>query len=88
MKFWNNLFDGKILNIKYENLISKPNEKIKELINFCELNWEDQCLNFYKNNNPIKTLSVNQANKPIYKDSIDKYKNFEKDLDILFSKLS
>ena len=38
MKFWNKLFDGKILNIKYENLISKPNEKIKELINFCELN--------------------------------------------------
>ena len=43
---------------------------------------------FYKNDNPIKTLSVNQANKPIYKSSLNKFKNFEKQLDILSKKLS
>ena len=69
-------------------MISNPDEKIKELINFCKLNWEEECLNFYKNDNPIKTLSVNQANKPIYKSSLNKFKNFEKELDILFKKLS
>ena len=87
MEYWNTILDKKILNIKYENLISNPEKQIKELINFCQLEWEDRCLNYYDNNNPIKTLSVNQANKPIYKSSINKYKNYEKDLDILFSKL-
>ena len=88
MEYWNKLFGKTILNIKYEDVISNPKKKIEELINFCQLNWEEECLNFHKNNNPIKTLSVNQANKPIYKSSINKFKNFEKDLDILFKRLS
>ena len=88
MEYWNKLFGKTILNIKYEDVISNPKKKIEELINFCQLDWEEECLNFHKNNNPIKTLSVNQANKPIYKSSINKFKNFEKDLDILFKRLS
>ena len=70
MEFWNKFFGQTIFNIKYEEIISNPDEKIKELISFCKLNWEEECLNFYKNDNPIKTLSVNQANKPIYKSSL------------------
>ena len=58
-----------------------------ELISFCDLNWEDSCLDFHKNNNPIKTVSFNQANKPIYKSSIKKYELYEKELEVLFSKL-
>ena len=88
MQYWNTLFDKDILNIKYEEIVSNSESKIKELINYCQLKWEDQCLSFYKNNNPIKTLSVNQANKPIYKSSINKYKYYKKDLDILFKKLN
>ena len=88
MKFWNTLFDKTILNIKYEEIVSNSESKIKELINFCQLKWEDQCLNYYNDNNPIKTLSVNQANKPIYKSSIYRFKNYEKDLNILFKKLN
>ncbi len=87
MNFWNNLFGNSILNIKYEDLILKSEIKIKELINFCNLDWEKACLDFHKNNNPIKTVSFNQANKPIFKSSIGKYKIFEKELKTLFSKL-
>ena len=65
-----------------------PTTKIKDLIRYCELNWEDQCLEFYKNDNPIKTVSFNQANKPIYRSSIEKYKLYEKELEKLFSKLN
>ncbi len=88
MNYWNTLFDKTILNIKYEDIVSNSENKIKELINFCELDWEEQCLKYYDNNNPIKTLSANQANKPIYKSSINKFKDFENDLNILFSKLN
>ncbi len=88
MEYWNTLFKKTILNIKYEEIVADPENKIKELINFCQLKWEDQCLYYHSNNNPIKTLSVNQANKPIYKTSVNKFKNYEKELNILFEKLS
>ena len=88
MKFWSKLFENSIYNIKYEDVILNTNTKIKELINFCGLEWEEACLNFHENNNPIKTVSFNQANKPIYKSSLEKHKLYEKELDILFSKLN
>ena len=47
-------------------------------IEFCELSWDPSCLKFYEKINSIKTASVNQANKAIYKDSIDKFSLFEK----------
>tara|TARA_B100001142_G_C14314319_1_gene647875 strand:- start:146 stop:1705 length:1560 start_codon:yes stop_codon:yes gene_type:complete len=87
MKFWNELFNNKIYNSKYEDLINDKEKKIKELINFCELEWDEKCLNHHKNANPIKTLSINQANKPIYKTSINSSKMYENKLSKLFSKL-
>ena len=88
MEFWNNIFRDSILNVRYEDVILDTEKKIKELISFCDLNWENSCLDFHKNNNPIKTVSFNQANKPIYKSSIKKYELYEKELEVLFSKLN
>ena len=87
MNFWNKLFGDSILNIKYEDVILDTETKIKDIIKFCNLKWENACLEFHKNNNPIKTVSFNQANKPIYRTSVNKYELYEKELKILFSKL-
>lgn len=87
MKFWNSKINHNILNINYEDLINNNEAKIHEIINYCGLNWEDNCLLFYKNKNPIKTMSTAQARKPIYKSSLnifDKYKNYLKIIDSSF----
>ena len=88
MIFWNNKFKEKIYNIKYESLVNNSENEIKKLIKHCDLEWEENCLQFYKNKNIIKTVSVNQANKPIYKSSINKSEYYNEYLDDLFSKLN
>ena len=85
MKFWKKIFNDEIYNLKYEDLINDKENKIRELIKFCDLNWDDKCLDHHKNTNPIKTLSINQANKPIYKTSINKSKFYENKLTKLYS---
>ena len=87
MIYWNDIFGNEILDFQYEDLIKNPETQIRSLINFCDLNWEENCLNFYKNNNPIKTLSVNQANQPIYKTSVNKSELFEREIPTLFKGL-
>lgn len=87
MEFWNQLFKDQIYNSKYENLIRDKEKHIREIIKFCELEWDNNCLNHHKNNNPIKTLSINQANKPIYESSINSSKFYEKKLSKLFNSL-
>jgi len=48
-------------------------------LDYCGLDWEVNCLKYYeKNQSSIATVSSNQASKPIYNDSLDKYRLYEK----------
>ncbi len=85
MNFWDSKFKDKIFHIQYEDLIKDSNNKIKNLIKFCNLEWDENCLNHDKNNMPIKTLSLNQANKPIYSSSINSSDNYKTYLKEIFS---
>ena len=79
MDFWKNKIDKKIYEINYEDLVKNQGVEIKNLLNFCNLEFEKKCLQHHKSKNPIKTVSINQSRHPIYKDSIEsnlKYKNF------------
>ena len=87
MNFWNKNKKLNIFNINYENLVSEPETNIRKLINYCGLEWDDNCLNFHKQKLTIKTLSLSQANKPIYKTSVNLSNFYEDKLDILFNNL-
>ncbi len=79
MDFWKNKIDEKIYEINYEDIVKNQEIEIKNLLNFCNLKFEQGCLEYHKSKNPIKTVSINQSRKPIYKDSIEsnlRYKNF------------
>ena len=83
MNFWLNAFPGFIYEANYEKVINNPELKIKEILRFCELTWEDNCLEFHKNKNPIKTMSTVQARQPIYKSSVNSYEAFSSFLEDL-----
>ena len=87
MNFWNKLFSKKIYHLEYEKLIGNPDGEIKNLIKFCDLEWEDNCIDFYKTKRSIKTLSVSEARKPIYKSSLSSSSNFNPYLKDAFEKL-
>ena len=77
MKFWKSKIPDFIYEVNYEKLIQEPSTVIKELINTCDLKWNDQCLKFYENKSAIKTLSVNQARQKIYSSSVNSYDNYK-----------
>ena len=80
MSFWNNLFKNKIYNINYENLIKEQKKQTEDLLNFCGLDWDENCMAFYKNKKTVATASLVQVRSPIYKSSIEKWKNYSKEL--------
>ncbi len=68
-----------IYKLNYEFLVQDQKNEIKKLLSFCDLDWEDNCLSFYKSALPIKSASLYQTRKPIYKSSIKqnlKYNSF------------
>ncbi len=80
MSFWNSMFKDRIYNIEYENLIKNNEKEIKNLINYCNLAWDENCMTFYKNKKSVYTASLAQVRSPIYKSSIEKWKNYSGDL--------
>ena len=84
INFWQSKDGVDLISVSYEELIENNESEIKRIINKCKLDWEENCLHYYKNKNPIKTMSTAQARKPIYKTSVkafDKFKLFLKDID-------
>ena len=88
MEYWNNLFNKTILNIKYEDVISNPKKKIEELINFCQLDWEEECLNFHSTKREVNTASAVQVRKPIYKTSVNLWEKYKENLNPLIKELN
>ena len=76
MKFYNSKLSDFILNVQYEDIINNTEQEIKKILEFCNLNWEKNCVEFYKNDRAIKTVSSAQARKPIYKTSLNSYEKF------------
>jgi len=80
MSYWNKVFPGKIYNISYEKLVSDQESETLKLLEYCNLPWNEECLSFHKNLRAVNTVSVTQVRKPIYKDSAQLWKRYEKQL--------
>ena len=87
INYWKTKIPNFISDIKYEDLINEPKLHIKNLLKYCDLEWDNNCLEFYKNKNSIKTLSVKQARNQIYKSSVDSFKNYKSVSKDLFKSL-
>ncbi len=80
MNHWHNLYGKDIYTVHYDNVINKTEETIRELIDYCELPFEKECLEFYNSSRPVKTPSAEQVRQPIYKSGLNYWKNYEKHL--------
>jgi tetratricopeptide (TPR) repeat protein len=60
----------------------------RHLVTACGLDWEPACLDFHRTERPFRTSSLNQVRQPIYRKSVARWKNYERELDDLFSALS
>ena len=78
-----------IYELNYERLIEDDKGEIDKLLEFCNLDQSEKCYNFTKfSKTPIKTVSVSQANKPIYKDSINSFDPYQKYLQKMLKKIN
>jgi tetratricopeptide (TPR) repeat protein len=87
MKFWNKRYDKNIFNLIYEDLVKNKELETKKLLKFCELDWDDNCLDFHKNKKLVSTASLAQVRQPLYSSSVKKWKNYSEELNVLKEKL-
>jgi tetratricopeptide (TPR) repeat protein len=87
MEHWHSTFPHSIIDIKYESLVSNSEIEIKKLIAACDLEWQEECLNFHKSEAIVNTASAYQVRQPIYDSSIGIWTKYKSYLTPLFSEL-
>ena len=71
-------YPASIYKIKYEDLVTNPEDESKKLMAFCDLEWNESCLSFHNKNDLIsKTASHIQIRKKINQNSLYHYKSYE-----------
>lgn len=77
MAHWRSILPaGSFYEVQYEDLVRDTESQAKALINYCELEWDDVCLEFYKHKRSVKTASVTQVRKPIYNSSLERWRRY------------
>ncbi|GAB2510352.1 tetratricopeptide repeat-containing sulfotransferase family protein [Microbulbifer agarilyticus] len=80
MAYWNSLFGDRIYTLNYEKLTENPEQEARTLMQYLELPWEAECLEFYRSDAAVSTASSVQVRQPIYRSAVERWRKYEKEL--------
>ena len=77
MRHWSATLPGYFIEIRYEDLVEHQERETRRLLGFCGLPWDDVCLAFERNEQPVSTASAVQVRSPIYRSALQRWKRYE-----------
>jgi tetratricopeptide (TPR) repeat protein len=83
MDHFDTVLPGRVHRVIYERMIEDPEGQIRALLDHCGLPFEAACLSFHENDRAVRTASSEQVRRPIFKDAVEHWQNFESNLEPL-----
>ena len=77
MEHFDAVLPGRIHHVYYERVVAALERNVRELLDYCGLPFEQDCLRFYENRRAVQTVSSEQVRRPIFSEGIDQWRNFE-----------
>jgi Sulfotransferase family len=68
---------GRVHRVVYEDMVDHTEMQVRALLDYCGLPFEASCLRFYENPRAVRTASSQQVRRPIFRDGVDQWRNFE-----------
>jgi Flp pilus assembly protein TadD len=88
MRHWHSVLPpGRILNVRYEDVVADLEGQSRRILAHCGLPWDDRCLAFHQTDRPVRTASAIQVRQPIYRNAIGRWRGYEKFLAPLLAEL-
>lgn len=87
MNHWRAVLPEKILDVHYEDVVADQEAQTKRLLDFCDLQWEDACLDFHKAKRSVRTASLAQVRRPVYTGSVKRWERYKDHLGPLLKAL-
>lgn len=80
MSHWREVLNLPIFEVPYENMVADQERMTRALVEFCGLEWHDDCLHFHESERHTATASIDQVKQPIYQTSMARAQRFVKHL--------
>ncbi len=77
MDQWKRTGDIAMMTVRYEDLVANPDKLSKDLVGFCGLEWDDECLHFHESGGMVATPSHAQVREPVHSRAVGRWKNYE-----------
>jgi hypothetical protein len=78
MAHWHDVLpSGRIVDVHYEDLVDDLDGVARRIVACCGLAWDARCLDFHRNERPVRTASAVQVRQPIYTSSVGRRHKFE-----------
>ena len=76
MAHWETVLPGKILRVQHEDLVADLEGQVRRMLDYCELPFEQACVDYHKTERSVRTPSSEQVRQPIFRDSLEAWKNY------------
>lgn len=80
MAHWKQVLPQRMLDVRYEDLVADPAAMARQIVDFCELPWDERCLKTHKTDRIVHSASSPQVRMPVYTHSVGRWKRYEKHL--------
>jgi lipopolysaccharide assembly outer membrane protein LptD (OstA) len=88
MDHWHKVLPGKILDVRYEDIVNDIQAETRKVLEFLGLEWSDSCVNFHENKRVVHTASNSQVRQPLFSSSIGRWRHYEVHLSAVRARLS
>jgi tetratricopeptide (TPR) repeat protein len=87
MHHWERVLPVPVLRVDYEKIVIDFESTARAMIDWCGLEWEPACLAFHQAKRVVRTASLAQVRQPIYRRSVERWRNYEEELGPLYGRL-
>jgi tetratricopeptide (TPR) repeat protein len=87
MGHWCSVLPSTIHEVSYEDTVADLEGVARRLMSLCGLGWEPVCLDFHRTRRPIRTASLTQVRRPLYRHAVGRWKHYERELAELFERI-
>jgi tetratricopeptide (TPR) repeat protein len=77
MRHWDAVLPGRVLRVQHEDLVDDLEGNVRRLLDYCELDFEPACVEFYKTERSVRTASSEQVRQPIYREGLEQWRHYE-----------
>jgi tetratricopeptide (TPR) repeat protein len=83
MEHWDHVLPGRVLRVQHEDVLADLEGSVRRILDYCDLPFEQACVDFHKTERRVHTASSEQVRRPINRDGVDRWKSYEEWLEPL-----